>query len=424
MSPAETWNQISKTAFGHMVAAGQAFGTVVWNHRVIDKSSSAQTAFSRSDRLPRSEDGPSSTAAVEPALSPCRKVLFMGLFPPPVDGQRLVTQRVFERLDTVAEVARFGVDQFPRLGPTSKLVSAIVACLFILRARAKGYSALYLAPHSGAGLICSCLIALVGRGTGCAMTLHYHSYWNMGRYSRLMAAFLAICGPNAMHIVLAPPMGRDLQRLYSSVRRVAVVSNAVFVAPRQLMRQYGTRRFRIGHLSNLSREKGIAVVFDCFRELRARGIDVELWLAGPAENADTSTLVGAAEREFGERLNYLGRLDTADVHRFYEDIDVFLFPTFHKHEAEPLVLIDAVAAGVPVIATDRGCIGYLIGSEAGYVLPEASFVDSAVEQIAIWAREPEMFAEASHRAGARFLEVHRDSRMQLDRLLATLLDEA
>src|SRR5258708_7579118 len=200
MSPAEAWNQISKTAFGHMVAAGQAFASAVWNHRVMDKSSSAQTAFSRSDRLTR-KDGPSSAAAVEPALSPRRKGLFCGLFPPPVDGQRLVTQRVYERLDTVAEVARFGVDQFPRLGPISKLVSAIVACFVIFPARAKGYSALYLAPHSGAGLICSCLIALFGRGAGWAITLHYHSYWNMGRDSRVMAAFLALSRPQSIHLV-------------------------------------------------------------------------------------------------------------------------------------------------------------------------------------------------------------------------------
>ena len=351
-----------------------------------------------------------------------RKVLFMGLFPPPVDGQRIVTQYVFERFDAIALVAPYDVDQFPLLRSFSKPFSAVAACFVILGARLAGYSTLYLAPHSGVGLLCSCLIALVGRAVGCSLALHYHSYWNIGRHSRLMAAFLAICGPGAIHIVLAPPMARDLKRYYRSVRRVAVVSNTAFIEPRHLTRNFGGRRPRIGHLSNLTREKGIGVVLDTMRALRARGIEVDLWLAGPAEDRETGRLIEEAQKELGERLNYLGRLDTEDVRRFYQDIDVFLFPTFHKHEAEPLVVIDALASGVPVIATDRGCISYLLGTTGGYVFAAADFVERAVEQIGLWAGDPEGLAEASRHASARFIEMHEESQIYLERLLATFLD--
>ena len=351
-----------------------------------------------------------------------RKMLFMGLFPPPINGQRIVTQRMLERFDAVTTVASYDVDRFPRLGRLSKLFSAVAASFVLLAARLRGYSMLYLAPHSGAGLTCSCLIALASRCFGYTLTVHYHSYRNVVRYSWLMATFIAICGHQAMHIVLAPPMARDLQRLYRQARRVVVVSNTIFVAPRQVARQFGKRRLRIGHLSNLSREKGIGTVLQCMHELKTRGMDVELWLAGPAEDADTSALIACAQAEFGDSVNYLGRLGPREVARFYEDIDVFLFPTFYEHEAEPLVLIDAVSAGVPVVATDRGCIGYLIGS-AGSVLPATRFVERAVEQIALWADNPDMLASASDRARARFAEVHHQSAMQLDQLFASIFSE-
>ncbi len=55
------------------------------------------------------------------------------------------------------------------------------------------------------------------------------------------------------------------------------------------------------------------------------------------------------------------------------------------------MLINAVSAGVPVIATDRGCIGCLIGS-AGFVLPAARFADRAAQQIALWANNLTMLA--------------------------------
>jgi glycosyltransferase involved in cell wall biosynthesis len=352
------------------------------------------------------------------------KVLFVGLFPPPVNGQRIVTQRMFEQLDAVATVACYDIDRFHRLGPFSKLVSAIFGCVTLIRARINGYTTLYLAPHSGAGLIYSWFIALTSRCCGYALVVHYHSYRNMGRYTRLMAGFLGLCGGDALHIVLAPPMARDLHRLYRSARHVTVLSNTTFVPPRKVEHPFAGRRLRVGHLSNLSREKGIGSVLDCMRELWARGVKVELWLAGPAEDAQTGRLIAEAQAEFGDRINYLGRLSGSDVQRFYNDIDVFLFPTAYEHEAEPLVVVDAVSAGVPVIATDRGCIGYLLGVTGGRVLAAEDFVAQSVEQIAAWAENPGQLAGVSVQAQMRFAKLHEKSRLQLDRLLATIINGA
>lgn len=352
-----------------------------------------------------------------------RKVLIAGLFPPPVDGQRLVTQRMFERLDAATMVTRCDLDRFPRLGALSKPLSALLACVALPAARLKGFRMLYLAPHSGLGLAYSCAIALVGRCAGYALSIHYHSYRNMTRHSPLMAAFVQICGGGARHIVLAPPMARDLRRLYRSVRNVSVVSNTVFVAPRPAVRRHETGRLRLGHLSNLCRDKGIAEVLQCFRALRERGVDAILRLAGPAADVETEELIEAAQSEFGERLDYLGRLGPPDVPRFYDEIDVFLFPTAHAHEAEPLVIVDAVAAGVPVVATDRGCIGYLLGADAGCVFDGESYVARAAEQLALWARHPEALARVSQRAAARFQELHAASRLQLDHVIGMILDE-
>jgi glycosyltransferase involved in cell wall biosynthesis len=350
------------------------------------------------------------------------KMLFMGLFPPPVDGQRIVTQCMLERFDAATTVASYSIDRFPRFGRLSKPLSAVAACFSMVVWRVRGCSMLYLAPHSGAGLIYSWLIAVTSRCCGYALTVHYHSYRNMGRHSWLMARFLSACGPEAIHVVLAPPMARDLQHLYRQVRRVAVVSNAIIVTPRPVSQRSGARRLRIGHLSNLSREKGIGTVLQCMRALGARGVDAELWIAGPAEDADTSALITGAQAEFGNRLNYLGRLAPSEVPHFYADIDIFLFPTFYEHEAEPLVIIDAISAGVPVIATNRGCISYMLGTDAGCVLPAWRFVERAVEQIALWAGDRRKLSDASRRAQARFMKLHQESRIHLDQLFATIFD--
>jgi succinoglycan biosynthesis protein ExoL len=350
------------------------------------------------------------------------KMLFMGLFPPPIDGQRVITQRMFECFDAEAEVARAGIDQFPTFGPLSKALSALAGCFVVLRERVRGCATLYLAPHSGLGLTYSSLIVLASRCVGYRIALHYHSYRNIVRRSRLMAVFLAISGPDALHIVLAPPMAKDLRRAYPFVRNIAVLSNAIFSAPRQVVRVFDAKPIHLGHLSNLSLEKGLAIVLECFRELRKQNIDVVLRLGGPPDDDDIARTIVAAQAEFGERLQYLGRLDSSDVHRFYDDIDIFLFPTLYEHEAEPLVIVDALAASVPVIASDRGCIPYLLDDEAGCVFPASDFVDQAVKQVSRWANDPKELAAVSRRSQKRFLAMHDEARANLNHLLAKVLN--
>ena len=202
------------------------------------------------------------------------------------------------------------------------------------------------------------------------------------------------------------------------------VSNCGFIEPHApIARTFGGRPLRIGHLSNLSLDKGIAVVLECMRALCARGAAVELWLGGPAEDQATEQLIDAAKAEFGAQLRYLGRLNSDEVRDFYRDIDVFLFPTIHRHEAEPLVVIDAVASGVPVIATDRGCIDYLLGTSGGHVFQVEDFVANATERIAIWTERPDQLAEASRLARARFLEVRAESLMHFEWLVEAIVGD-
>lgn len=355
------------------------------------------------------------------AQSVRRKVLVLGLFPPPVNGQRIVTQRMFDEIALATTAMRRELDRFPRLGFLSKPLSAVAASLVMAPARLAGFSAVYLAPHSGIGLLYSSFLAGASRFFGFTLFVHYHSYRNMQRRSPLMALFLLLCGPRAVHIVLAPPMERGLRRWYGGVSRVEVLSNAVFIPPSPHERQFEGRSIRVGHLSNLSRAKGIETVLECLRRLSEQGLDIEFVIAGPATDGATERSLAAATAEFAGRLHYLGALRQADVRAFYQSIDVFLFPTIYEHEAEPLVVIDAVSEGVPVIATDRGCIRYLLEATAGCVFAPDEFVAAAVRQIADWVRDRSALATASARARLRFEEMHGAAQTHLSDLLDRIL---
>jgi glycosyltransferase involved in cell wall biosynthesis len=161
-------------------------------------------------------------------------------------------------------------------------------------------------------------------------------------------------------VFLTDGMAQAFQRQYGDVT-FRVATNAHFVAE-EAARPAAPRRegqIRLGHLSNLCADKGFFAVADTFDAVRKAGIDATLALAGPI-----------LEPVVADRL------------AFYRDIDGFLFPTAWRQEAAPLVIYEALAAGCPVLTTDRGLIAEFVPAVGGAVCPRgADFVSFAVEYL-------------------------------------------
>lgn len=346
-------------------------------------------------------------------------MLIVGFFPPPVDGQRLVTLRMSDALEKGAEVARVELDLFPRLRGVSKVLSLAAALFVCALERARGCRCLYLAPHSGVGLVYSSVLAGASRLLGFRLYVHYHSFKNLGRRTRLMATFVRLCGAEALHIVLGASMAAGLRAHYPEARKIFILSNATFLPERPVFERRPEPRLRIGHLSNLSRAKGLDSVIDCVRRLLAAGVDAELVLAGPATNGTARALLDEARSDLAGRLIWLGPVDPEEIDRFYKRIDIFLFPTIYEHEAEPLVVIEALSFGVPVIATERGCIQEVLGGSGGYAF-NGDFVSAAVERVRAWAENRDSLVEASARARERFRELRVQYAFELERLVAAI----
>lgn len=60
----------------------------------------------------------------------------------------------------------------------------------------------------------------------------------------------------------------------------------------------------------------------------------------------------AAELNISQRLEFVGKLADADLVRAYQNSDLLILPSINSNEAFGLVLIEALACGVPVIASD------------------------------------------------------------------------
>jgi phosphatidyl-myo-inositol alpha-mannosyltransferase len=103
---------------------------------------------------------------------------------------------------------------------------------------------------------------------------------------------------------------------------------------------------RVLFLSRIERRKGLEVLIQAMTRLR--DIDVELLVAGtgPEERAG---------RVLAERLQipaaWLGHLSEGDVARAYRSADVYCAPGLGR-ESFGIVLLEAMAAGLPVVCSD------------------------------------------------------------------------
>jgi glycosyltransferase involved in cell wall biosynthesis len=71
-----------------------------------------------------------------------------------------------------------------------------------------------------------------------------------------------------------------------------------------------------------------------------------------------------------DRVSFAGEMSGAALERAYAGADVFVLPTLY--EGYGMVVGEALARGLPVVATRTGAIGDLVNSESGVVVPPAN----------------------------------------------------
>ena len=106
-------------------------------------------------------------------------------------------------------------------------------------------------------------------------------------------------------------------------------------------------RFRILCIGRLTPVKGHLGLLDAFAELLNEGVDAELRIVGDGPEKQRLER-RIAENGLLDRCSMLGRMSANEVFRELESADLFVLSSFM--EGLPVVLVEAMALGVPVIA--------------------------------------------------------------------------
>jgi colanic acid/amylovoran biosynthesis glycosyltransferase len=145
-------------------------------------------------------------------------------------------------------------------------------------------------------------------------------------------------------------------------------------------------RTQILCVGRLTRIKGQAVLLDAVARLRERGVDVEVTLIG--DGPKRADLEGMVERlRLGDRVTLAGSVGQDAIRPYFDRADLFALTSFA--EGVPVVLMEAMACELPVIAPQVMGVGELVRDGVnGRLLPpgRADLVAAAIEEL---ARDPE-----------------------------------
>lgn len=159
--------------------------------------------------------------------------------------------------------------------------------------------------------------------------------------------------------------------------------------------------FRVLTVGRLASVKGQPVLLSAIAALVAAGHDVQLDIVGEGPlRRDLERL--ADELGIAERVRWHGALGHDAVAERYRQADVFCLPSFA--EGLPVVVLEAMAAGVPVVATAITGVPEAIEHERHGLLVRPGRVDELVTALSRLADEPALRSALGLAARARIVD--------------------
>lgn len=162
----------------------------------------------------------------------------------------------------------------------------------------------------------------------------------------------------------------------------------------------------VGTIGSLTLHKGHIFLIDAIVKLRELGFVPQVLIVGDGPLRG-ELMAKVALHGLEEQVLLLGRKD--NVSQILPHFDIFVLPSLR--EGFPITILEAMAAGLPVIATDVGGNREAIAhGETGLILPPAD-ADALVSALRTMIENPEHAREMGKRGRRRAMATFRVERM-------------
>lgn len=158
--------------------------------------------------------------------------------------------------------------------------------------------------------------------------------------------------------------------------------------------QRSPAKLTLGFIGHLGKHKGLDVLLHALSLMDAS--QVRLLVVGTGEDAERFRTF-CHERGLDPFVTFCGQVENRRIATLYQQIDVLVVPSVWP-ENSPVTITEAMASGIPVIASDVGGIGELVeDGVTGYLIPLRDSLAIA-ERIGRFLARPELLKTMGERA--------------------------
>jgi glycosyltransferase involved in cell wall biosynthesis len=345
------------------------------------------------------------------------KLLVVGQTPPPFHGQAIAIENfvtgTFDNLQihyvpmsfsaTIDEVGRFSVLKI------LKLLSLIFRIHW--RTTVSGCDYLYYPPAgpNKTPVLRDIAVLLCCRWRFRKTIFHFHAaglstiYDNLGpilqRFFRL-----AYFTPD-LSIILSQHNPRD--DIFLQSRRSAEIPYGI-PDPACDHRRPDNPVPRILYVSMLFRSKGIETLITAVGRLREQGHNLHVDVVGAFESLEFETECRSLVRslQIEDCFTFHGQQVDDGKWRFFACADIFCFPSYYESESFGIVLIEALAFGIPVVSTRwRGIQSAVVDEETGFLVPIKN-PEVTASKIALLLENPHLRQQMGEAGRVRYEKIH------------------
>jgi glycosyltransferase involved in cell wall biosynthesis len=327
-----------------------------------------------------------------------KRILFIVSLPPPVHGAALVNQFLFNSTlinsqfdcsflplnfsDSINDIGVFKIRKIWKMLRFSiKLVQRL--------AQFKPHLVYFTIAPVGAAFYRDAFFSLLIKLFNVRILYHLHGkgiHDSSGPYFRRLVYKHVF--RNTDTIVLAASLSKDITKVYRGKPFILANGLPKFVwEKKKTISDPPTILF----LSNLVRTKGIEIFLECIKQLHESGIHFRAKIIGAPYDVSFKEVEAFIEKNsLQNKIELLGPLYGIEKEKVLINSDILLFPSFYKNEAFPITILEAMQAGVPVIASNNGAIAEILeDGKTGFVVPTCN-ATAFKEKTELLLRNPQL----------------------------------